>query len=671
MKLEYKHLEAIIFGKMGFRRFTQDSSILPDVWMEFGEKPHDQADLLLTPTWGSAPGSICYTIQKRLESDEHLKRQRFNPSDKKEKPWALAYNGSTVALRLYFDEMIRVILPITYWWEKYIKESPLSPKNKENFLLLKKIIDENDVRESLSTLLEESEWDINVANDKLKNQEDTSSILGVDKLPPPLIWLIKIVGVISLAQMASSQLKITISDEESFLNENTADIVRAFVDIIRPIFSKPADAGKFEPRSDTPEESTGIIWAINLNRKASAMIWRSSAAVKADASRRLFQVNCEDIRWAIIDSGIDATHPAFRKKKPDGTFPKPFENGENWTRIEKTFDFTPIRAILSQDSEEIASLSEKFKARYESIEEEDLKALRERLRNGRALDWDVLAPLLEISHTDDKYSAPTFEHGTHVAGIMAADWKFNKDDEKSENEFDIQGVCPDLVLYDLRVLNEKGEGDEFSVLAALQFAKYINTNSKYKRVHGVNLSLSIRHKVKNFACGCTPVCEEAERLVDSGLIVVAAAGNDGYLESSGGGSLTEGYRSISITDPGNAQSVITVGSTHRDSPHTYGVSYFSSRGPTGDGRIKPDLVAPGEKITSTVPDHGLKTMDGTSMAAPHVSGAAALLIGRNRELINNPQRVKEILCKTATDLGRERYFQGSGMLDILRAMQSV
>jgi serine protease AprX len=191
-------------------------------------------------------------------------------------------------------------------------------------------------------------------------------------------------------------------------------------------------------------------------------------------------------------------------------------------------------------------------------------------------------------------------------------------------------------------------------------------------LHGVNLSLSIRHSVKNFACGCTPVCEEAERLINSGLIVVAAAGNDGYLESEmSSGIFSEGYRSISITDPGNAEGVITVGATHRDSPHTYGVSYFSSRGPTGDGRIKPDLVAPGEKITSVIPENGLKTMDGTSMAAPHVSGAAALLIARHRELVGKPARIKQILCETATDLGRERYFQGSGMVDILRAMQSV
>jgi subtilisin family serine protease len=106
-------------------------------------------------------------------------------------------------------------------------------------------------------------------------------------------------------------------------------------------------------------------------------------------------------------------------------------------------------------------------------------------------------------------------------------------------------------------------------------------------------------------------------------------------------------------------------------PHTYGVSYFSSRGPTGDGRAKPDLVAPGEKIKSVIPEGQVKSMDGTSMAAPHVSGAAALLMARHTELMGQPARIKHILCSTATDLGRTRQFQGGGMVDILRAIQSA
>jgi serine protease AprX len=114
-----------------------------------------------------------------------------------------------------------------------------------------------------------------------------------------------------------------------------------------------------------------------------------------------------------------------------------------------------------------------------------------------------------------------------------------------------------------------------------------------------------------------------------------------------------------------------VGSTHGSSPFAYGISYFSSRGPTGDGRLKPDLVAPGEGITSTVPGGKWASHDGTSQAAPHVSGAAAMLMARYPELVGEPDRIKQILCDTSTDLKRERSFQGHGLLDVLRALQSL
>jgi serine protease AprX len=222
------------------------------------------------------------------------------------------------------------------------------------------------------------------------------------------------------------------------------------------------------------------------------------------------------------------------------------------------------------------------------------------------------------------------------------------------------------------VLDATGQGDEFAVNVALQLIRHLNATNDYMSIHGVNLSLSIPHDVSNYACGRTPVCDECERVVRAGVVVVVAAGNQGYRKiSSADGGTTELYSSSSITDPGNADEVITVGATHRYRPHTYGVSYFSSRGPTGDGRLKPDLVAPGEKITAPLPMEGFGVKDGTSMAAPHVSGAAALLMARHNELVGRPARVKQVLCAAATDLGRERYFQGAGMLDVLRALQSV
>jgi len=235
-------------------------------------------------------------------------------------------------------------------------------------------------------------------------------------------------------------------------------------------------------------------------------------------------------------------------------------------------------------------------------------------------------------------------------------------------------MCPQLRIYDLRVFDDEGRSDEFTILSALQFVRHLNTRGSKPVVHGLNLSFSLAHDVENFACGATPICEECDRLVAAGTVVVAAAGNAGF------GKPQAEYRDLSITDPGNAESVITVGATHRTAPHRYGVSYFSSRGPTGDGRAKPDLVAPGEKIVSARPvshpgggggGSAVLVQDGTSMAAPHVSGAAALLMARNEELIGRPERVKDVLCRTATDLGRTRDFQGAGLLDVLRALQAV
>ena len=361
------------------------------------------------------------------------------------------------------------------------------------------------------------------------------------QIHPNLIWLIKLVGGISASIRDNDKPSV-----HAIINE-FAQLMKNLIPVLK--------------------EEEGGVWGANLNRQAKAMVWHSTTAVKADAARRLFEVSCKDIYWAVVDSGIDATHPAFRAKLPDGTFAKePFKNGkgvtDNMTRIVKTYDFTSIRRILSRDYTKSEDLTEAQKKRFEGVKKRfasnvrQKKELKSRLRNGRALDWEVLAPLLEIPHTKQEYEPPVFEHGTHVAGILAADWA--SEESSNHRNIDIQGVCPDLSLYDMRVLDENGESDEFTILAALQFVLYLTATADNPLLQGVNISLSIRHKVKNFACGCTPVCEEVERLVNSGLIVVAAAGNDGYLELEMSGAISESYRSISITDPGNAQGVITV-----------------------------------------------------------------------------------------------------------------
>jgi hypothetical protein len=612
-------LEELIFGTVQSRRFTQDSPVLPAVWIAYGLDPSARLDLLLTPHTSASAAELGHALQTRLGEEGATRADR--PQEAR-----VAYNESYVVAELDFDELVTVALPLTHWWSEHVWRAKADVSDVES-------LREPTVRKRIAKGLTEP---------------GVPGFKG--DLSPDLLWLMRIVGRIQL-ERTSGRRKTEPSSEE-LVHAAEVLITRA--------------AGAERPRGP-------LLWRVDRNRPAAAAISRSILAVKADAAVRLFDLDCADLRWAVVDSGVDATHPAFRGRDENGKlYPNAFEPGkrgapaENRTRIVATYDFTRLRELLRPG----ADLPKQARASLSREERDRVKDFERGLKSGRSIDWLSLEPLLRIPHEPDTYIPAVHEHGTHVAGILTSDW--NVKDDRMPGDHTLTGIASGLELYDLRVLDKDGRGDEFSVIAALQFVRSLNANKDRVLVHGVNISLSIRHDVANYACGRTPICEECERLVGTGTVVVAAAGNDGYARyQTIQGDPSEGFRSISITDPGNADGVITVGATHRYQPHSYGVSYFSSRGPTGDGRLKPDLVAPGEKITAPIPGSQLKTMDGTSMAAPHVSAAAALLMARYSELIGQPKRIKSVLCENATDLGRERYFQGSGMLDVLRALQAI
>ena len=145
---------------------------------------------------------------------------------------------------------------------------------------------------------------------------------------------------------------------------------------------------------------------------------------------------------------------------------------------------------------------------------------------GLPINWAYVEKLVTVKNPPLPFSP----HGTHVAGIIGANGT-------NCGLVNVNGMCPDIRLYDFRVLGRTAEDTEFAVIAALQYIRYVNERHRNMTIHGVNLSLSIPHNVRNFACGHTPVCVECERLVHSGVVVVAAAGNRGYqkFETKGGG----------------------------------------------------------------------------------------------------------------------------------------
>jgi serine protease AprX len=577
MRLDKEELRRLVEERREADRFTQDSPVMPDVWLGFADPEIEQLDILLTPTSGVDPAELAADVRDRLGDGTDA--------------W-IAYSGTYAAAYLSLRQLVYAVLPLSAWW---------------------------------------------------------GSERG---------WLATVLGAIEAVRGAKS-LPVEVNEE---------DLLEAGRGLIEEV---EADAAPPTPS----------LKRVTRNRPAHRSVARSRQTIKADAVHNLFQVDCSQLAWAIVDSGIDATHPAFRLRDETGALHEPAFDGPdvNHTRVVATYDMTRLRLAHRAAEQQEAKHPDPAVAKILAEYGEELGRLRTHLLNRAPLDWALLEPLLRVEHrTDDeatrKYEPPTDDHGTHVAGVLAADWPNAKaagaDDEK------LVGICPDLRLYDLRVFdaNEDGDGYEFTVSAALQFIDYLNGFGRKLKIAGANVSLSLRYEMSAFGCGQTPVCQEANRLVASGVVVVAAAGNRGredyVLEHEDKKELIEGFRMISLTDPGNAEDAITVGATHATNPHTYGVSYFSSRGPTADGRRKPDLVAPGEKIQGPGAGGRATVMDGTSQAAPHVSGAAALLLARHRELIGKPRRVKKLLMESATDLEREPYFQGAGLVDALRAAQA-
>jgi hypothetical protein len=117
------------------------------------------------------------------------------------------------------------------------------------------------------------------------------------------------------------------------------------------------------------------------------------------------------------------------------------------------------------------------------------------------------------------------------------------------------------------------------ILDALNYARQINAGGRNLCIHGINLSLGCPWPPTEFAPGQSPLCRELDLLMGMGVIAVVSAGNAGATGLTAGiGGDVFGQLST-ITDPGNAATAITVGSMHRDRPHTYGVTFNSSRGP--------------------------------------------------------------------------------------------
>jgi subtilisin family serine protease len=223
-------------------------------------------------------------------------------------------------------------------------------------------------------------------------------------------------------------------------------------------------------------------------------------------------------------------------------------------------------------------------------------------------------------------------HGTHVAGIIAANGV-------------LKGVAPGAKLLAYKVLDVNGYGSSSNIIAALERAMTDNARI-------ANLSLGGSGNPND------PVSQVIDNASSVGLLSVVAAGNSGFAYQT-------------VESPGVARTALTVGATDK----SWQMAYFSSRGyvlSDGEYIMKPEVVAPGVDIKSTVPTTGglgdptgYKLLSGTSMATPHVAGAAALLLQWNTLL--TPAQLKTRLVTSARTINADLFKRGTGGIDLVKA----
>lgn len=235
-------------------------------------------------------------------------------------------------------------------------------------------------------------------------------------------------------------------------------------------------------------------------------------------------------------------------------------------------------------------------------------------------------------------------HGSHVAGIIAGSG------EKSHGKY--KGTAPGSSLVAIKCLDRYGNGKRNNVLKALEF---ILENRKKYNIKIVNISVGAISKASDR--DNERLIEGVEKLWAEGLVVVAAAGNNG---PDGG----------SITAPGCSKDIITVGASDDSLGQRMGSKQnYSGRGPTDVCVIKPEIVCPGTGIISCNNKNGYSAKSGTSMATPVVSGIIALMLEKNGNLTN--KEIKKKLYQNAVDIGLDKNHQGWGQIDAKKLIDNL
>ncbi len=387
-------VEFILLGPEDDRRQLQDSPILGDVWLEFGRKPGKRLELLITPYKDRAAATLAAVLTGDLKIENGAIKE--GPVAGLPDRANIAFLQGIVAASLRFDELLGAVVPMTSWWRDKGGANMLRQFDDQR----KNIDDDIEaIRQAAMFWFSENEGERDNGPAMMHAQE---AQIRYTALAGFILWASDQPPEPSAGSDGSTRERI----RRILSRVNAVELADRF----RLVF-KARDVNDLEQR----QPKTPLVYTISLNRRASHALFRSVPAVKADAARTLFKVDCSEIAWAVLDSGIDTSHPAFLNSK-----------GE--CRVERILDFTKIRDIVSLNNlrpnkERDRRVSELLKANLKDpIDPKDagdlLAKLAEGAKAGRAVNWELVKPFIALKHSA-KEQLPS-NHGTHVAGIIGA-----------------------------------------------------------------------------------------------------------------------------------------------------------------------------------------------------------------------------------------------------------
>ena len=406
-------VEFVLLGPTHDRRQLQDSPILGDVWAEFASNPGAAVDLLISPNRTEPAGPVATALARRLRAMEIAP----HPPGKEAH---VAYLQSIIAARLFFAELLRVVVPMTVWWrDRKLREE------------LATYVRTDRLRKVIETIIEWAQAGEMTVRDNLAVK--FAQFTAIDRY-------VSLAGLILWAGTVPGSSDKGVGGLIDSL-KNGDEIVGLLSDLFEKIVG--------DPPLDKP-----LVWQVSLNRRgdAGARAVGAGGEGRRGAGAVQGEVRRHRLGRARFGHRRDASRiPGRRRKIARRSRASTSATFARWSASTTSAWTTSTRRREPSASVE----AEERQHRGVGEAAGDLRTLAQDADNDRPINWSVVAKFVEIKGVVEPFGG----HGTHVAGIIGADGeRANKVGAASGRTDHADGMCPDIKLYDFRVLGADARG---------------------------------------------------------------------------------------------------------------------------------------------------------------------------------------------------------------------